>query len=292
MKNLINYYYSLNVDNYKKTNESFIFNINNEKYEFSVFDGDLDDLYKNYSIVLNNNKYCHKIIFNKNQQILTYYNNKPYILLKKDINISKEVDLNEILNYNLPVYNVNDFNWKIFWKRKIDYYEYQISQLAVKYDQIKESFSYYVGLSETAISLLNFINTSEINYCISHKRINIKDKIDSLFNPINLVIDSRVRDVSEYIKMSYFNDQIEKMDIYTVIKKLNLNKTESILFFSRLLYPSYYFDMYDKIIQGKISEEKINNIIKKNNSYEMFLKKVYKYLNKEYKIPNIEWLNN
>lgn len=292
MKNLINYYYGLNVDNYKKSNESFIFNINNEKYEFSIFDGDLDNLYKNYSIVLNNNKYCHKIIFNKNQQILTYYNNKPYILLKKDINITKDIDLNEILNYNLPVYNVNDFNWKNFWKAKIDYYEYQISQLAVKYEQIKESFSYYIGLSETAISLLNFINTSEINYCISHKRINIKDKIDSLFNPINLVIDSRVRDVSEYIKMSYFNDQIEKLDIYTVIKKLNLNKTESILFFSRLLYPSYYFDMYDKIIQGKISEEKINNIIKKNNSYEMFLKKVYKYLNKEYKIPNIEWLNN
>lgn len=292
MKNLINYYYGLNVDNYKKTNENFTFNINNEKYEFSIFDGNLDDLFKNYSIVLNNNKYCHKIIFNKNQQILTYYNNKPYILLKKEINITKGIDLNEILNYNLPVYNVNEFNWKKFWKRKIDYYEYQISQLAVKYEKIKESFSYYIGLSETAISLLNFINTSEINYCISHKRINIKDKIDSLFNPINFVVDSRVRDISEYIKMSYFNDQIEKLDIYTIIKKLNLNKTESILFFSRLLYPTYYFDMYDKIIQGKTSEEKINNIIKKNNSYEMFLKKIYKYLNKEYKIPNIEWLNN
>lgn len=292
MKNLINYYYGLNVDNYKKTNENFTFNINNEKYEFSIFDGNLDDLFKNYSIVLNNNKYCHKIIFNKNQQILTYYNNKPYILLKKEINITKGIDLNEILNYNLPVYNVNEFNWKKFWKRKIDYYEYQISQLAVKYEKIKESFSYYIGLSETAISLLNFINTSEINYCISHKRINIKDKIDSLFNPINFVVDSRVRDISEYIKMSYFNDQIEKLDIYTIIKKLNLNKTELILFFSRLLYPTYYFDMYDKIIQGKTSEEKINNIIKKNNSYEMFLKKIYKYLNKEYKIPNIEWLNN
>lgn len=292
MKNLINYYYGLNIDNYKKSNESFIFNINNEKYEFSIFDGDLDNLYKNYSIVLNNNKYCHKIIFNKNQQILTYYNNKPYILLKKEINIEKEIDLNEILNYNLPVYNVNDFNWKNFWKAKIDYYEYQISQLAVKYEQIKESFSYYIGLSETAISLLNFINTSEINYCISHKRINIKDKIDSLFNPTNLIIDSRVRDISEYIKMCYFNNEIEKADILNIIKKLNFNKTESILFFSRLLYPTYYFDMYDKIIQGKMSEEKINNIIKKNNSYEMFLKKVYKYLNKEYKIPNIEWLNN
>ena len=292
MKNLINYYYGLNVDNYKKTNENFAFNINDEKYEFSIFDGNLDDLFKNYSIALNNNKYCHKIVFNKNQQILTYYNNKPYILLKKEINITKGIDLNEILNYNLPVYNVNEFNWKKFWKRKIDYYEYQISQLAVKYEKIKESFSYYIGLSETAISLLNFINTSEINYCISHKRINIKDKIDSLFNPINFVVDSRVRDISEYIKMSYFNDQIEKLDIYTIIKKLNLNKTESILFFSRLLYPTYYFDMYDKIIQGKTSEEKINNIIKKNNSYEMFLKKIYKYLNKEYKIPNIEWLNN
>ena len=41
------------------------------------------------------------------------------------------------------------------WIRKIDYFEYQISQFGKKYPIIRESFNYYVGLAENGISLLN-----------------------------------------------------------------------------------------------------------------------------------------
>ena len=71
---------------------------------------------------------------------------------------------------------------------------------------------------------------------------------------------------------------------------MNFNYSESLMFFARLLYPSYYFDMYDQIIQNKISEEKINFYIKKNSYYEEFLKIIYKYLKNKFKVPEIEWL--
>ena len=48
--------------------------------------------------------------------------------------------------------------------------------------------------------------------------------------------------------------------------------------------------MYDKIIQEKISEEKIEYYTKKNESYESFLKTIYNYFKINYKIPEIEWL--
>lgn len=292
MKNLINYYYGLLVKNYKKNNNKFIFEINNIKYEFLPFYGDINQLYKVYSIIINNNKYCHEIIFNKDKNILTFYNNIPYILIKKNICIDKRIDMNEILNYDIPVYEKKSSNWKQLWKQKIDYYEYQMSQLAIKYNILKNSFDYYVGLSETAINLLNYINENKILFFISHRRIDMNENLDDFFNPINITIDSKVRDVAEFIKINYLNEKINEEDVIYYLNNIKFSYDESLLLLSRLLYPSYYFDMYDQIIQEKISEEKICFYIKKNTVYEVFLKKIYNYIKNKYKIPEIEWLED
>ncbi|MBE5820751.1 MAG: hypothetical protein E7310_08120 [Clostridiales bacterium] len=290
MKNLINYYYNLLITEFKKINESFIFEINGKKYEFIPFYGDVNKFYKNYLVLLNNNKYCHEVIFNKDKSILTFYDNKPYILLKKNISIDKCVDLNEIINYDISIYGQKAPNWKKLWKDKIDYYEYQMSQLAIKYKVLKNSFDYYIGLSETAINLLNYINADYVNFYISHNRINKNEKLDDFFNPINIVVDSRVRDIAEYIKINYFHNLIDTEEILSFLDGLEFDYTESILFLSRLLYPSYYFDVYDQIIQEKLNEDKIKFYIKKASSYEDFLKKIYNYIKNKYKIPQIEWL--
>ena len=292
MKNLINYYYGLLIKEFKKVDESFVFSIDNKVYEFIPFYGDINKFYKNYSLLISNNKYCHEVIFNKDKQLLTLYGKKQYLLLKKNICINKLVDIDEILNYNIPVYGIQSLNWKKLWENKIDYYEYQMSQLAIKYKKIRNSFDYYVGLSETAISLLNYIDNNNITYYICHRRIRYGEKLDEFFNPINIVIDSRVRDIAEYIKVNYFNENINIDFILNFIDNLNLNYTESILLLARLLYPSYYFDIYDQIIQDKIRDDKIDIYIKKNTSYEMFLKKIYIFLKSKYKLPEIEWLAN
>ena len=58
----------------------------------------------------------------------------------------------------------------------------------------------------------------------------------------------------------------------------------------RLLYPSYYFEVYDEIFLGQEKEKKITEIISKVDEYELFLKKIHLYLLKNYHIPEIEWL--
>lgn len=292
MKNLINYYYGLLVSEFKKINDRFVFEIDNKNYEFIPFYGDINTLYKNYITLVSNNKYCHEVVINKNKSLITIHDNKPYILIKKNIYIDKNVDLNEIINYDMIVYGKYALNWKKLWKDKIDYYEYQMSQLAFKYDILKNSFNYYIGLSETAIGLLNYIDNNEITYHICHKRITQNETLDEFFNPINIIIDNRTRDVAEYIKFNYINELIDIKEVFHYLDNLNLNYTESLLFLARLLYPSYYFDMYDEIIQEKISEQKINFYIKKNVYYETFLKKIYNYIKNRYKIPEIEWLEN
>ena len=162
MKNLINYYYGMLINEFKKINERFVFTVDNKNYEFIPFFGDANSFYKNYLVLINSNKYCHEIIFNKDKSILTFYNNKPYILLRKNLCIDKSVDLDEIVNYDVQAPGTYTFNWKKLWIDKIDYYEYQMSQFAVKYQSLKNSFDYYIGLSESAINLLNYIDENKI----------------------------------------------------------------------------------------------------------------------------------
>lgn len=292
MKNLINYYYNLNVKTFKRTDDKFVFESNNKFYEFIPFHGDANDFYRNYLMVLKSNKYCHEVVFNKQKNFLTFYKNKPYILLKKNLLIDNRINLNEIITYNIPIYSKLKLEWKKLWKKKIDYYEYQMSQLAHKYKILKNSFDYYIGLSENAISLLNYIKEKDIKFYMCHRRIKSKENLDSFFNPINFVVDSLSRDIGEYVKINYFTDELELDNIYKCINKIGFNETESILFLARLMYPSYYFDMYDQIIQGKIGEEKLQIYIRKNASYETFLKKIYDYIKLKFKIPEIEWFEN
>lgn len=290
MKNLINYYYNLLVSDFKKINQRYVFAVEGKNYEFLPFYGDINKFYKLYLTLVNNNKYCHEIVFNKDKNLLTFYDNKPYLLIKKNICIDSRVDINEIINYNIPIYEENGIDWKKLWIEKIDYYEYQMSQLSTKYKVLKKSFDYYIGLSETAISLLNYVNRKDIKFYVCHKRINQNEKLDDFFNPLNIVVDNRTRDVAEYIKINYFNRKITVNDVFSYLDNLHFTYTENLLFLSRLLYPSYYFDIYDQIIQEKLSEEKIDFYIKKNTYYEVFIKKIYIYMKNKYKIPEIEWL--
>ena len=290
MKNLINYYYNLVITEYKKTKNKFIFTIDKYEYEFILFDGNPSKLSKIYGIINNSRNYCHEIVLNKDNTIFTNFNNNLYVLIKKNCRINKYVDLNEIFYYVLKTDMHGLLNWKKLWENKIDYYEYQMSQIFFKYPKLKESFNYYAGMAETAISLLNYVEGKQINYYISHYRIEYKELIQDFFNPINLTLDYWIRDISEYIKINYINESISLPEVLTIINNLNLNRFDSLLFLARLIYPSYYFDMYDQIIQNKISQDKIEIYTKKNTIYEVFLKKVYSVINSKKIIPEIEWL--
>ena len=292
MKNLIKYYYNLDVKNLKKANQKIFFESDNKFYEFIPFYGDLNVFYKNYLTVLKSNKYCHEVVLNNKENILTFYLDKPYLLLRKNLSIENRVDLNEIIVYDIPIYDEAKLEWKKRWEEKIDYYEYQMSQLSHKFKILKNSFDYYIGLSENAISLLNYIDLKDIRFYMCHRRIKNDEKLDEFFNPINFVVDSLTRDVGEYIKVNYFTCESDCDIDYNFIDKLEFNKSEFILLLARLMYPSYYFDVYDQILQGNIDEEKVELYIKKNVSYETFLKKIYSCLKYKFKIPEIEWLED
>ena len=294
MKNVLSYYYNLSSESIRLNGENYYFEVNNENYVFYLYNGEIQDLNKVYNIyikVIQMGIYTHQIILNKEHNIATQYNNKQYILLKLYHDLSRKVDIQDILyfgNVTCQFENIN--NWKQLWSNKIDYFEYQISQIGKKYPLIRESFSYYVGIVENGISLLN--NRMEITCSIAHKRIEKGYNLFDFYNPLNYTIDTKVRDASEFFK----NKMLEQEDVFFEIKeyleKSNITEVEAYYFFVRMFYPTFYFDCYEKIIHQELEEYKIKEVIEITPRYEKLLKELYQYLKKFIKIPEIEWLNS
>lgn len=302
MKNTINYYYNILIDDFIKSDKDYYFYLNNEEYHLIVFDRPYDDIQPIYKLNMEMKKrgcIVHEIIINKDNSAITLINNIPYILIKLCRYKNDRVFLNDInyiqnmtnnINYDKSLLRVD---WVKLWSDKIDYYEYQISQVGKKYPLLCDSLSYFIGIGENAISYIVNNQTSDNSFpVVSHKRINIDDGSFEFYNPLNFVIDSRVRDISEYIKNCFFKDKLDFYEIKSFFNISNLSDGEYTLLFSRLLFPTFYFDMYDEIINNNLNEERITNIISKIYQYEEFLCIIYKYIVYDKKVPlePIEWL--
>ena len=301
MKNTINYYYNLSIGNLIKSNNDFYFYLNNQEYHFIKYTRPIEELNSLYILNIEMKKrniMIDCIIINKNNQVYTLVNNIPYVLLKMYYYKNDYLSLKDIFYMQSTTYNiVNDKrlyrnDWIHLWSDKIDYYEYQINQFGSDYPILCDSLSYYIGLGENAISYLanNINNKSNEVLVVSHKRIN-ESKFD-FYNPLNLILDNKMRDLAEYIKNSFFYKKIDYGELYSYLDSFIFSKDDYVYLMARLLFPTYYFDVYDEIINTSVKETKILPIIDKVYEYEKFLYNLYEYIiyKKKVQIEPIEWI--
>lgn len=298
MNNYINFYYELYPDNIVKSKDNYTFVINNEKYYFTIYNRDIaeiDTIFKLNREMIERNSLVHEIILNKKNEPLTLVDGVYYILLRVYVNDTKIISIDDILfmlNSNDSIMDNNIIgrtDWVKLWSLKIDYFEYQIGHLIKKYPYIYNTVDYYIGLGENAIEYIKELSEEKMstNLSVTHRRIGANSTLFDLYNPLNLVIDYKVRDIAEYIKDVFFNSDI---DVYKILNELFckaiFDKSTLNLLFSRLLFPSYYFDLYENILEMDLNENIILNIIKKSTSYEKFLY----FLMQNWSLYKIEWL--
>lgn len=301
MKNNIMYYYNLRIDNITQNNNNYYFTINNDNYCFTIYTRDIkesNEIYKLNKYMLSSNILVHEIIPNKDNYVVTIINNIPYILYKIYINKNKKLTINELTYLSNYTYQVDKIltrnNWNVLWSTKIDYFEYQINQMGKKYPILVDTFAYFTGLAENAISYVKYttletqMETSD-NPVISHRKIN--NNIESLYNPLNIILDHKSRDIAEYIKLSFLNKNTniyQELDSY--FSSNYYSEYGLRLLYARIIYPSFYFDMYEQIIQGLRKESDLLNIVTLLDDYELYLKEMYYYLKKYHNIPEIDWI--
>lgn len=298
MNNYINFYYELYPDDIVKKGNHYYFVLNNEKYYFVTYDRDVnevDTLYKLNKEMISRNSLVHEIILNKKGEVITLIDEVYYVLLRVYVNESVVITIDDVvfmLNSNDGVFSnsvISRTDWIKLWSLKIDYFEYQIGHLIKKYPYIYNTVDYYIGLGENAITYMKELNDNinSSSLSITHRRIGVNSTMFDLYNPLNLIIDYKVRDVSEYLKDAFFNN----VNVYSILDKLfkmcMFDRITLNLLFCRLLFPSYYFDLYENILENDLNENLVINIIKKSASYEYFLS----FLIRNWSLYKIEWLS-
>lgn len=292
MKNAINYYYQLDIEDIHQNNKNYRFKSNNEEYIFSIYNDDISKIKEIYSIhleILSRGLYCHEIVLNINNQPLTKIDGIDYILLKIRIQ-NRKINMEDVINFsqNYIVYkngNIKDTLLN-FWTNKVDYIEYQVNQFGIKFPLMSNSASYYIGLAETAISYLKNQNIATNIYSISHRRIKCNSTLVELYNPVNFIIDVQVRDLCEYLKSLYFE---KKISIAESIKNLTFNPDDAIVFYSRLLFPTYYFDAIQESIDIG-DESHLKKYINSVNEFQYELKNILLEFKRLYNLNDIEWI--
>ena len=287
MKETLEYYYNLDIDNLEELDGKYHFKIENQDFFFVFYNRGLEELEDIIGVC--NEMFLkginvHEVIRNRDNSFLTKVNEYNYILFKVN-NLSEEYDIFDMVNIsNKLVLNNNKSslyrnNWGSLWSDKIDFFEYQVRELGVEKNVVKSSFSYYVGLSENAISYVNnailkYGGVSSGRIVLSHRRVFYPNYKLNYMNPLSFVFDLEVRDVAEYLKSMFFKKDIEycldELKSYLSIRKLNIYEYH--MFYARLLYPSYYFDVYDSVMNKNVNEEELVKIVKRSNDYEKFLK--------------------
>lgn len=297
MKNVLSYYYNLHLSDIHQIEGIYRFNLNGIEYAFTQYKRNLNEIRELYELSLllfQNGIMVHQFVLNKENQLITYVNQKPYVLLQIYNNSKQNITINDINNFSfsssilkLPEKQVN---WANLWSDKIDYFEYQVNQFGKKNPLIRESFSYFSGLVEDGISLFNILELDYNNYSVSHQRLSSKDTMFEFLNPMNLIIDYKVRDACEFYKEKFLNKQSISNEIKEYLSNKNLNVYEILLFFIRMFYPSFYFDKYEYIINNEEDDYQLKNIIELSDKYEKLLKEIYFYLSKYINMPDIEWI--
>lgn len=290
MKNFLNYFYNINIQDIVKAKNKYKFTYNNNYYV-------LEHIYLNEEVVTNiynfnmeilsNGIICNKIILNNQNKPVTIYDNKAWVLMETVDNFEKRITFQDIFSFPIKTNNDNFYknnNWKQLWSMKNDYLEYQINQLGLDYPLLRESFSYFNGLSENAIQLLNNVTNDDLY--VVHKRVNYHMTYYDLYNPFNMILDTKVRDMAEYFKDAFLlkKDINKELDIF--LENYYLTDNEKLLFIIRMLYPTFYFDMFENITDELKEEKKIKKIIASISDYEKLLNTILDKIG----LINIEWL--
>lgn len=303
MKETISYHYNLEIDEIHDNGNYYSFEIGNNNYYFVFFNRtkeELEDLLKVCQELKQKNIAVHEIIYNRFYNILTKVGDLDYILFRIVGKKDETFDIINIIDFNNKLILSNDNsrlyrnNWGELWSKKIDYFEYQLSELGKGKLIVIDSFSYYVGLAENAITYVNRTNElykeQKPKITLAHRRIFVPNTKLNYLNPLSFIFDLEVRDVAEYIKMTFFYGEDAFLELATYLKIQKLSNYNYHMLYARLLYPSYYFDVYEDIMNNGADEEKLLKIINKVDEYEEFLLKSYNEICKYQKIDEIDWI--
>ena len=295
MNNAILFFYNINVQEIKKINDNYYFTYLSNNYVIYSYKRDITEAESIYNLnleMLSKGLIGYEIVLTQNREILFIHGGTYYILMKFPNIKNRVITYEEVISFYFPTpknkfLNLDKSNWGYNWSGKIDFIEYQFSQVKNKFPILENSIDYFVGIWENAISYFNDNVTFLEEKFVCHKRVDTKMDLLEFLNPLNFVIDYKERDKGEYLKSYVINNNYSSVQLKKLLQ--GSSKNNIILLISRILFPSYYFDLYEDIVLKEKNEEEIVKMIEKRKNINNLLKYIFENFS-NYNIPYIEWI--
>ena len=301
MKNVIKYFYNIELENIRMIDDNYYFIYNGKKFVLYR----VNNMYLNHdlinklnSLLVKNNNNFFQIILNKDNSIITMHENNKYILMLENFSNDREFDYLDILETNIKVENTNSSGlntWDKLWQTKVDYFEMFVANNMNKYPQLNDYYNYFIGMAENAIiyykeAMILKRTTTYDESVISHNRIEIAYTFKDLYNPFRLMIDHPSRDLAEYLKMLFWSKKNNYNIVHKCLKNAKLSDFGASILFARMIYPSFFFDEFENLINKQTEIKKIFLIINRMSEYEQYLVQIYTILNQDYTLSKIKWI--
>ena len=295
MNNAILFFYNINVQEIKKINDNYYFTYLSNNYVIYSYKRDITEAENIYNLnldMLSKGLIGYEIILTQNREILFIHGGTYYILMKFPNIKNRVITYEDVISFYFPTsknkfLNLDKSNWGYNWSGKIDFIEYQFSQVKNKFPILENSIDYFIGVWENAISYFNDNVTFLEEKFVCHKRVDTKMDLLEFLNPLNFVIDYKERDKGEYLKSYVINNNYSSVQLKKLLQ--GSSKNNIILLISRILFPSYYFDLYEDIVLKEKNEEEIIKMIEKRKNINNLLKYIFENFS-NYNIPYIEWI--
>lgn len=298
MKNLIEYMYKININTIESNDNYYIISDDSTNYLFKEYVEvkDIMYIYQISNLLNQNSRFCFKVMQNVYNTFISDIDGVRYYLVDIGKEYRKSVDFLDMISFyntssNYLTTNIQHFcNWDILWESKLDYFFLQSKKNDIKKSKLSTLFYFYVGIAENALLYLksvkeNLLQSKSDKICFNHRRIVDNNSKLNFYNPFNFIVDFMVRDIAEYLKYQYYNNQEYEDDLVYFLKTENLTNFSASLLYARIIYPSYFFDYYESN-----DEKTFFNKFYDPNDYIKFIKKTYELISSYVNIIKIDWL--
>lgn len=281
MKEFIEYNYDLRCDDLAILNNLLYFRHLDKFYIISNFNRDEVEFEKVLNYLISNNLKSLKVVMNKNGSYISEFNGKKYVVMESDCE-------NEIIDFPICIgglINENNY-WNEIWENRVVQLEKHKSELSLNKD-IFYILNYYIGLIEICIYNYNLLIRKygqKNGLSIQHNRIEFPMYSFSYYNPVNYLFDFEFRDFAEYLKMRFFYSDFSTDEAISVIDNYNFDNFSINMFFVRLIYPTYFLELYDMQNKNNVYSDLFYDLLKKSSQYENFILKLITTMSSKYEI--------
>lgn len=281
MKEFIEYNYDLRCDDLAILNNLLYFKYLDKFYIISNFNRDEVEFEKVLNYLISNNLKSLKVVMNKKGSYISEFNGKKYVVMESDCE-------NEIIDFPICIgglINENNY-WNEIWENRVVQLEKHKSELSLNKD-ILYILNYYIVLIEICIYNYNLLIRKygqKNGLSIQHNRIEFPMYSFSYYNPVNYLFDFEFRDFAEYLKMRFFYSDFSTDEAISVIDNYNFDNFSINMFFVRLIYPTYFLELYDMQNKNNVYSDLFYDLLKKSSQYENFILKLITAMSSKYEI--------